>query len=32
MPITVLVDRLLQGQITAPEAIVALMSRDRKSE
>jgi glycerol-3-phosphate dehydrogenase (NAD(P)+) len=32
MPITVLVDRLLQGQITAQEAIVALMSRDRKSE
>jgi glycerol-3-phosphate dehydrogenase (NAD(P)+) len=32
MPITVLVDRLLQGQITAPEAMVALMSRDRKSE
>jgi glycerol-3-phosphate dehydrogenase (NAD(P)+) len=32
MPITVLVDRLLQGQITAPEAIVALMSRDRKRE
>jgi glycerol-3-phosphate dehydrogenase (NAD(P)+) len=32
MPITALVDRLLQGQITAPEAIVALMSRDRKSE
>jgi glycerol-3-phosphate dehydrogenase (NAD(P)+) len=32
MPIVALVDRLLQGQITAPEAIVALMSRDRKSE
>jgi glycerol-3-phosphate dehydrogenase (NAD(P)+) len=32
MPITVLVDRLLQGQITAQEAITALMSRDRKSE
>jgi glycerol-3-phosphate dehydrogenase (NAD(P)+) len=32
MPITVLVDRMLQGQITAPEAIIALMSRDRKSE
>ncbi|WP_310426678.1 NAD(P)H-dependent glycerol-3-phosphate dehydrogenase [Chamaesiphon sp. VAR_48_metabat_135_sub] len=32
MPIVVLVDRLLQGQITAPEAIIALMSRDRKSE
>ena len=32
MPITVLVDRLLQGQITAEEAIIALMSRDRKSE
>jgi glycerol-3-phosphate dehydrogenase (NAD(P)+) len=32
LPITVLVDRLLQGQITAQEAIIALMSRDRKSE
>ncbi len=32
MPITVLVDRLLQGQITAQEAIMALMQRDRKSE
>jgi glycerol-3-phosphate dehydrogenase (NAD(P)+) len=32
MPITVLVDRLLAGQITAQEAIVALMSGDRKSE
>jgi glycerol-3-phosphate dehydrogenase (NAD(P)+) len=32
MPITVLVDRLLKGEITAQEAIVALMSRDRKSE
>jgi glycerol-3-phosphate dehydrogenase (NAD(P)+) len=32
IPITVLVDRLLQGQITAQEAIIALMSRDRKSE
>ncbi|MFM2303472.1 MAG: hypothetical protein RLZZ135_881 [Cyanobacteriota bacterium] len=32
MPITVLVDRLLQGQITAQAAIVALMQRDRKSE
>jgi glycerol-3-phosphate dehydrogenase (NAD(P)+) len=32
MPITVLVARLLKGQITAEEAIVALMSRDRKSE
>jgi glycerol-3-phosphate dehydrogenase (NAD(P)+) len=32
LPITGLVDRLLQGTITAPEAIVALMSRDRKSE
>jgi glycerol-3-phosphate dehydrogenase (NAD(P)+) len=32
MPIVALVDRLLQGQITAPEAITALMSRDRKSE
>jgi glycerol-3-phosphate dehydrogenase (NAD(P)+) len=32
MPITVLVDRLLKGEITAQEAIIALMSRDRKSE
>jgi glycerol-3-phosphate dehydrogenase (NAD(P)+) len=32
MPITVLVDRLLQGQITAQAAIMALMSRDRKAE
>jgi glycerol-3-phosphate dehydrogenase (NAD(P)+) len=32
MPITVLVDRLLKGEITAQSAIVALMSRDRKSE
>jgi len=32
MPITVLVDRLLQGQITAQAAIMALMQRDRKSE
>ncbi|WP_373538677.1 NAD(P)H-dependent glycerol-3-phosphate dehydrogenase [Chamaesiphon sp.] len=32
LPITGLVDRLLAGTITAPEAIVALMSRDRKSE
>jgi glycerol-3-phosphate dehydrogenase (NAD(P)+) len=32
LPITVLVDRMLQGQITAQEAIIALMSRDRKSE
>jgi glycerol-3-phosphate dehydrogenase (NAD(P)+) len=32
MPITLLVDRMLQGQITAAEAIIALMSRDRKSE
>ncbi len=32
MPITVLVDRLLQGQITAQAAIMALMERDRKSE
>ncbi len=32
MPITILVDRLLQGQITAPEAMMALMIRDRKSE
>jgi glycerol-3-phosphate dehydrogenase (NAD(P)+) len=32
LPITVLVDQLLQGKITAPAAITALMSRDRKSE
>ena len=32
LPITGLVDRLLAGTVTAPEAIVALMSRDRKSE
>jgi glycerol-3-phosphate dehydrogenase (NAD(P)+) len=32
MPITVLVARLLQGKITAQEAIMALMQRDRKSE
>jgi glycerol-3-phosphate dehydrogenase (NAD(P)+) len=32
LPITVLVDRLLTGQITAKEAIVSLMSLDRKSE
>ena len=32
LPITVLVDRLLVGQITAEEAIIALMSLDRKSE
>jgi glycerol-3-phosphate dehydrogenase (NAD(P)+) len=32
MPIAVLVDRLLLGEITANEAIVALMSRDSKSE
>jgi glycerol-3-phosphate dehydrogenase (NAD(P)+) len=32
MPITVLVDRLLQGEITAQAAIMALMQRDRKSE
>jgi glycerol-3-phosphate dehydrogenase (NAD(P)+) len=32
MPITVLVDRLLQGKITVQEAIMALMQRDRKSE
>jgi glycerol-3-phosphate dehydrogenase (NAD(P)+) len=32
MPITVLVDRLLQGQITAQAAIMALMQRDQKSE
>jgi glycerol-3-phosphate dehydrogenase (NAD(P)+) len=32
MPITVLVDRLLLGEITAQEAIMALMQRDGKSE
>lgn len=32
LPITALVDRMLHAQITAQEAIVALMSRDRKSE
>ena len=32
MPITILVDRLLQGQITAQSAMMALMQRDRKSE
>jgi glycerol-3-phosphate dehydrogenase (NAD(P)+) len=32
MPIAVLVDRLLLGEITADEAIIALMSRDSKSE
>jgi glycerol-3-phosphate dehydrogenase (NAD(P)+) len=32
MPIAVLVDRLLQGRITAREAIATLMSLDRKSE
>jgi glycerol-3-phosphate dehydrogenase (NAD(P)+) len=32
MPIAVLVDRLLLGEITAEEAIIALMSRDSKSE
>jgi glycerol-3-phosphate dehydrogenase (NAD(P)+) len=32
MPITVLVARLLHGKITAQEAIMALMQRDRKSE
>jgi glycerol-3-phosphate dehydrogenase (NAD(P)+) len=32
LPITGLVDRMLKGEITAPEAIIALMSRDRKSE
>lgn len=32
MPITILVDRLLQGQITAQAAMMALMQRDRKSE
>jgi glycerol-3-phosphate dehydrogenase (NAD(P)+) len=32
MPITILVDRMLKGEITAQAAIIALMSRDRKSE
>jgi glycerol-3-phosphate dehydrogenase (NAD(P)+) len=32
MPIMVLVDRLLQGEITAEAAIMALMLRDRKAE
>ena len=32
MPITVLVDRLLQGKITAQAAIMDLMLRDRKAE
>ena len=32
MPITVLVDQMLKGEITAQAAIIALMSRDRKSE
>jgi glycerol-3-phosphate dehydrogenase (NAD(P)+) len=32
LPITVLVDRMLKGEITAQSAIIALMSRDRKSE
>lgn len=32
MPITMLVDRLLRGQITAQEAIMALMLRDSKAE
>jgi glycerol-3-phosphate dehydrogenase (NAD(P)+) len=32
LPITGLVDRMLKGEITAQEAIIALMSRDRKSE
>jgi glycerol-3-phosphate dehydrogenase (NAD(P)+) len=32
MPITMLVDRLLQGEITAEAAIMALMLRDRKAE
>ncbi len=32
MPITVLVDRMLKGEITAQAAIIELMSRDRKSE
>jgi glycerol-3-phosphate dehydrogenase (NAD(P)+) len=32
MPITVLVDRMLKGEITAQAAMIALMSRDRKSE
>ncbi len=32
MPITVLVDRLLNGEITAQAAIIDLMLRDRKAE
>jgi glycerol-3-phosphate dehydrogenase (NAD(P)+) len=32
MPITILVDRLLKGEITAQAAMIELMSRDRKSE
>jgi glycerol-3-phosphate dehydrogenase (NAD(P)+) len=32
LPITMMVDRLLQGQITPPEALAALMMRDSKSE
>jgi glycerol-3-phosphate dehydrogenase (NAD(P)+) len=32
LPITGLVDRMLKGEITAQAAIIALMSRDRKSE
>jgi glycerol-3-phosphate dehydrogenase (NAD(P)+) len=32
MPITTLVDRLLRGEITPSAAVLALMSRDRKSE
>ncbi len=32
MPITILVDRMLKGEITAQAAIIELMSRDRKSE
>lgn len=32
LPITMMVDRLLQGQITPKEALIALMMRDSKSE
>jgi glycerol-3-phosphate dehydrogenase (NAD(P)+) len=32
LPITMMVDRLLQGQITPTEALAALMMRDSKSE
>lgn len=32
MPITALIDRLLRAEITAQEAVIALMSRDRKAE